>query len=90
MEVVGISMKDCEGVDERDVICPRLHSRALPRNGHREVSFQISVKVYWLDINYLMLWSSLHAVLTSKSTGDPKYCKGKWDPVDQRGNSQYR
>ena len=90
MEIVGISMKDCEGVDERDVICPRLHSRALPRNGHREVSFQISVKVYWLDINYLMLWNSLCVGLTSKSIGDPKDCKAKKNPVDQRGNTQYR
>ena len=39
-----------------------------------------------MDINYLMLWGSLHADLTSKSIGDPKACKAKQDPVDERGN----
>ena len=33
------------------------------------------MRMYWLDINYLMLWGSLRADLTSKSIGDPKAAK---------------
>ena len=54
-----------------------------PGNGHGKVPSPVDTKVYWLDINYLMLWSSLHADLTSKSIGNPKACKVKQDPVDQ-------
>ena len=53
-------------------------------------SFLVDVKVYWLGINYLMLRRSLRADLTSESIGDPKACKEKKDPVDERGNVQYR
>ena len=59
-------------------------------NGHGKVPRPVDMRVYWLDINYLMLWSSLRADLTSKSIGDPKACKVKQDPVDQRGNTQYK
>ena len=45
--------------------------------GRGNVPSPVGVKVYWLDINYLMLWSSLRADLTSKSIGDPKACKVK-------------
>ena len=55
-----------------------------------KIYFQVGVKVYWLDINYLMLWSSRRADLTSKSIGDPKACKAKQDPMDERGSTQYR
>ena len=34
-----------------------------------------------------MLRRSLRANLTSKSIGDPKACKAKQDPVDERGNT---
>ena len=54
-----------------------------PRNGHVKVPSPVDMRMYWLDINYLMLWSSLRADLTSKSIGDPKACKAKQDPVDQ-------
>ena len=43
----------------------------------------VDMRMYWLDINYLMLRRSLRADLTSKSIGDPKACKSKQDPVDQ-------
>ena len=46
-------------------------------------SFPVSVKVYWLDINYLMLRRRLHANLTYTSIGDPKACKAKQDPMDE-------
>ena len=61
-----------------------------PGNGRRKVPSPVNMRVYWLDINYLMLWSSLCADLTSKSIGDPKACKAKQGPVDQQGNAQYR
>ena len=48
-----------------------------PGNGHGKVPSPVGVKVYWLDISYLMLWSRLCADLTSKSIGDPKACKAK-------------
>ena len=51
-------------------------------NGRGNVPSRVGMKVYWLDINYLMLRSSLHANLTSKSIGNPKACKAKQDPVD--------
>ena len=54
-----------------------------PRNGHDKVPNPVDMWVYWPDINYLMLRSSLRADLTSKSIGDPKACKAKQDPVDQ-------
>ena len=60
-----------------------------PGNGHGKVPSPIDMRMYWLDINYLMLRSSLHADLTSKSIGDPKDCKAKQDPMDERGNAQY-
>ena len=47
------------------------------RNGHVKVPSQVDMRMYWLDINYLMLWGSLRADLTSKSIGDPKACKAK-------------
>ena len=52
-------------------------------NGHGKVPSPISAKMYWLDINYLVLRSNLLAGLTSKSIGDPKACKEKHDPVDE-------
>ena len=58
-------------------------------NGHDKVPSPVDMVVYWLDINYLMLWGSRRADLTSKSIGDPKACKAKQDPVDERGNAQY-
>ena len=61
-----------------------------PRNGHGKVPSPVDMSVYWLDIKYLMLWSSQSADLTSKSIGNPKACKVKQDPVDERGNTQYR
>ena len=61
-----------------------------PRNGHVKVPSPVDMRMYWLDIKYLMLWSSRCADLTSKSIGDPKACKSKQDPVDERGNAQYR
>ena len=51
-------------------------------------SFPVSVKVYWLDINYLVLRINLRFDLTPKSIGNPKACKAKQDLVDQRGNTQ--
>ena len=61
-----------------------------PRNGRGKDPSRVDMRVYLLDITYLMLWSILHVDLTSKSIGDPKACKAKQDPVDQRGNTQYR
>ena len=61
-----------------------------PGNGHGKVPTPVDMRVYWLDINYLMLWGSLHANLKSKSIGNPKACKAKQDPMDQKGNAQYR
>ena len=61
-----------------------------PGNGRGKLPSPVDMRAYWLDINYLMLWSSLCADLTSKSIGDPKACKPKQDPVDQRGNAQYK
>ena len=61
-----------------------------PGNGRGKVPSLVDMRVYWMDMNYLMLRSSLRADLTSKSIGDPKACKAKQDPVDQRGNAQYR
>ena len=61
-----------------------------PGNGRGNVPSPVDMRVYWMDNNYLMLWSSLHANLTSKSIGDPKSCKVKQDPVDERGNAQHR
>ena len=61
-----------------------------PRNGRGKVPSPVGVKVYWLDINYLMLWSNMRADLTSKSIGNPKACRAKQDPMDQRENTQYR
>ena len=58
-----------------------------PRNGCGKVPSPVDMRVYSLDMNYLMLWSSLRADLTSKSIGDPKACKAKQDPVDERGNA---
>ena len=55
-----------------------------------KVPSPVDMVMYWLDINYLMLRRSLRADLTSESIGDPKACKAKQDPVDQRGNAQYR
>ena len=42
-----------------------------------------NMRMYWMDINYLMLRRILLADLTSKSIGDPKACKEKQDPVDE-------
>ena len=61
-----------------------------PGNGHGKVPSLVDMRMYWLDINYWMLWSSRCADLISKSIGDPKACKAKQDPVDERGNAQYR
>ena len=61
-----------------------------PGNGHGKVPSPVDMVMYWLDINYLMLWSNRCADLTSKSIGDPKACRAKQDPVDKRGNAQYR
>ena len=55
-----------------------------------KVPSPVDMVMYWLDINYLMLWSSRLADLTSKSIGDPKAFKAKQDPVDERGNAQYK
>ena len=57
-----------------------------PGNGHDKVPSPVDMVMYWLDINYSMLSRSLRADLTSKSIGDPKACKAKQDPVDERGN----
>ena len=59
-----------------------------PRNGCGKVPSPFGMKVYWLDIDYLMLWSNLHDI-TSKSIGNPKDCRANQDPMDQRGNTQY-
>ena len=48
-----------------------------------KVPSPVDMVMYWLDINYLMLWSSRRADLTYESIGDPKACKVKKDPVDQ-------
>ena len=61
-----------------------------PGNGHSKVPSPVDMRMYWLDINYSMLKRSLHADLTSESMGNPKACKVKQDPVDERGNAQYR
>ena len=61
-----------------------------PGNGHGKVPSPVDMRRYWRDINYLMLWSGLRANLTSKSIDDPKACKAKQDPMDERGNAQYR
>ena len=58
-----------------------------PGNGRGKIPSPVNMKVYWLDINYLMLWGSGRADPTSKSIGDPKACKAKQDPVDERGNA---
>ena len=54
-----------------------------PRNGHDKVPSPVDMVMYWLDINYLMLWSSRRADLTSKSIGNFKACKAKQDLVDK-------
>ena len=56
----------------------------------KKVPSPVDMVMYWLDINYLMLRRSLRDDLTSKSIGDPKACKAKQDPMDERGNIQYR
>ena len=61
-----------------------------PGNGRDKVLSPVDMVMYWLDINYLMLWGSLRADLTSESIGDPKAYQAKQDPVDERGNAQYR
>ena len=48
-----------------------------PGNGHGKVKSPVDVKVYWLDINYLMLWISLRVDLTSKSIGNSEARKAK-------------
>ena len=58
-----------------------------PGNGRGKVPSPVDMTVYWLDINYLMLWSSRRADLTSKSIGNPKACKAKQDPMEERGNA---
>ena len=59
-------------------------------NRHGIVPSLVNLRIYSLDIHYLMFWSSLCADLTYKSIGDPKACKAKQDPMDERGNAQYR
>ena len=49
-------------------------------NGRGEVPSPVRVKVYWLDINYLMLWSILHGDLTSKSIGNPQGLQSEAGP----------
>ena len=61
-----------------------------PGNGRGKVPSPVDMVMYWLDIDYLMLRKILRGDLTSKSIGDPKACKAKQDPVDERGNPQYR
>ena len=43
-----------------------------PGNGRGKVPIPFNMRVYWLDINYLMLWSILRADLTSRNGSELK------------------